>query len=62
MTKKCKRCNKTKRVSYRDAFRSLLKGSSTGGIQKRTHKEYACTLDIYGTVTENYLCLRFMCT
>jgi len=40
--------NTTKRVSYRDVLRSLLKGSSSGGIRKRTHKENACTLDIYG--------------
>jgi len=47
--KKCKRCNETKRMSYRDAFRSLLKGSSKGGTRKRTDREEnACTLDIYG--------------
>jgi len=30
---------KKKRVSYRDAFRSLLKDSSSGGKRKRTHKK-----------------------
>jgi len=37
--KKYKRYNEAKRVSYRDAFRSLLKGSSSGRKRKRTQRK-----------------------
>jgi len=48
--KKYKRCNESKRVSYPTRFDpcSTDQWSSSGGIRKRTHKENACTLDIYG--------------
>jgi len=45
--KKIQQYNETKRVNYRGAFRSLLKGSSSGGNEKEHIKETHAHLDLW---------------